>query len=83
MYSGILMETTIDNKLIYIPDDNTQNCPFCRIKIWTLIVQPSFNKSSQKFLRQKMRDRVQYNLQPNVPFLSDKSLSISLSFSLS
>ena len=26
VYSGILMDTTIDNKLFHIPDDNKQNC---------------------------------------------------------
>ena len=32
-FSGILRDKTMSNKLIYIPNDNTQNYPFCRLQL--------------------------------------------------
>ena len=33
VFSGILMDKTIGDKLMYIPNDDTQNYPFCSLKL--------------------------------------------------
>ena len=35
--SDILRDKTMDNKLKHIPNDDKQNCPFCRLLVKKLI----------------------------------------------
>ena len=35
MYFNVLRDKTMDNKLTYIPNDDKQSYPFCRLNYWS------------------------------------------------
>ena len=72
-YSGIYRNKTMDNKLMYIPNDDTLNYSFCRLRIsgwnvWTQILmnQPIKIQYSSKLLRQRIRKHYYKNLGTSV-----------------
>ena len=46
-YSGILRDKTMDDKLIYIPNDDKQEYPICKLKLlfWKVSIKTS-NKNT-------------------------------------
>ena len=46
--SGVLGDKTMDDKLIYIPNDDKQNFPFCRLKLLVISLNTNgLNPSNQ------------------------------------
>ena len=78
--SRILKDKTMDVKLIYIPNDDKQNCPFCRLKL--IVEQYQFLISQSKTILSKVPNvfelpnkvkwlhnfGYQCNLKTNVPY---------------
>ena len=73
----------MDDKLMYIPIDNTQNYPLCRLKLvvgtfWhSNIEQINIKWEATKFFSQRRRKEDLCNKQSNVPSLSVKNCPLS------